>query len=236
MDRLSGFLDAVADAPWVTVADLLADRPLVVIAPHPDDETLGCGALLFDAHARGTPCHVVCVTNGDRSHPASRLWPPARLAAERRAEFDAAVAILAPGARTHWLGHPDCEAPEDAASAERLSALIPVDAVVLATWDGDPHVDHERVARLTRRALANRPDALAHSYPVWGRFADRTAPARRIIASDAALAAKARALACHRTQMTGLIDDDPVGFVMEPWRQRHFLTHPEVILAPPLRP
>ena len=40
------------------------------------------------------------------------------------------------------------------------------------------------------------------------------------------------ALACHRSQMTPLIDDDPEGFVMEPWRQEHFLTHPEIVIAP----
>lgn len=32
--------------------------------------------------------------------------------------------------------------------------------------------------------------------------------------------------------MTPLIDDDPEGFVMEPWRQEHFLTHPEIVIAP----
>ena len=229
---MSGFLDALADAPWVGVADLLGDRPLVVIAPHPDDETLGCGALLFDAHARGNPCHVICVTDGSRSHPGSRAWPPARLAAERRAEFDRAVAILAPGAVTQWLGHPDCAAPEDAAAAETLSGLIPHGAVVLASWGMDPHIDHERVAALTRRAVAGRGDVMLGFYPIWGRFTGHTAPARLVLASPAARAAKARALACHRTQMTPLIGDDPGGFVMEPWRQGHFLTHPEVILAP----
>ncbi|WP_374300465.1 PIG-L deacetylase family protein [Paracoccus sp. (in: a-proteobacteria)] len=229
---MSGFLDALARAPLVGVADLLDDRPLVVIAPHPDDETLGCGALLFDAHARGNPCHVICVTNGNRSHPGSRAWPPARLAATRRAEFEGAVAILAPGAATHWLDHPDCEAPVDAASARHLLRMIPERAVVLASWGHDPHIDHESTARLARLALVDRHDATLHFYPIWGRFTDRPAPARLIQASDAARAAKARALACHRTQMTQLIDDDPDGFVMEDWRQQHFLSHPEVILAP----
>lgn len=229
---MSGFLDALADAPWMGVADLLGNRPLAVIAPHPDDETLGCGALLSDAHARGNPCHVICVTDGSRSHPGSRAWPPARLAIERRAEFNRAMEILAPGAATHWLGHPDCKAPDDAASAEILSGLIPPGALVLASWGMDPHIDHVRVAALTGHVSAARPDLDLNFYPIWGRFTRHSAPARLILASPAARAAKARALACHRTQMTPLIDDDPGGFVMEPWRQGHFLTHPEVILAP----
>lgn len=233
---MSGFLDAALDAPEIGVGDLLAARPLVILAPHPDDETLGCGALLFDAAARGNPCTVVCVTDGRRSHPGSRAWPPARLAALRQAELAQAVQVLAPGARTHWLGHPDCEAPSDTAAAAALSALIPQGAVLLATWEGDPHVDHQRTARLARHVAQARPDVTLWFYPIWGRFSDRPAPLRRIRATSAARAAKARALACHRSQMTPLIEDDPGGFVMEDWRQRHFLTQPEMIIAPQIRP
>ncbi|MGN7871499.1 PIG-L deacetylase family protein [Paracoccus sp. 22332] len=219
---MSGFLDNLG--PPIGVADLLGGRPLAVLAPHPDDETLGCGALLFDAAAHGARCTVICVTDGSRSHPKSRGWPPRRLAEQRRAELEAAAAIL--GATTHWLGHGDCRVRTDA----DISDLIPQGALLLATWEGDPHVDHQSVARMAR-TLARRDVALAY-YPIWGRFTDRTAPTRTIAASAAALTAKRRALACHRSQMTPLIDDDPEGFVMEPWRQEHFLTHPEIVIAP----
>lgn len=219
---MSLFLDSLG-LP-MTVAQLLDGRPLVVLAPHPDDETLGCGALLFDAAAQGVPCSVVCVTDGSRSHPHSRAWPADRLARQRRAELESAVAIL--GAAMHWLGHPDCQVRTDA----DIAHLIPRDALVLATWDGDPHVDHQNVALLARRMA--RPDVALGFYPIWGRFTDRSARARTLVASPAALAAKRRALSCHRSQMTRLIDDDPDGFVMEPWRQRHFLDHPEIVIAP----
>ena len=229
---MSGFLDALAHAPWVTVDALLADRPLVVLAPHPDDETLGCGALLFDAAGRGTDCHVICVTDGSRSHPNSRAWPASRLAGERQEELRRAVALLAPQARVHWLGHRDCAAPSDADVARRVCTLLPNRALVLASWAGDPHVDHENVARLARHMAAQRADILLAFYPIWGRFCDHAVPARLIRASDAARAGKRRALACHRTQMSALIDDDPTGFVMEAWRQQHFLSQPEIVIAP----
>lgn len=229
---MSGFLDHAASAPSLTPASLVQGRPLVILAPHPDDETLGCGALLFDAAAQGTPCHVICVTDGTRSHPGSRRWPALVLAATRAAELRAACAILAPAARVTCLGYPDCAAPDDAQAAERVSALIAPDALVLATWEHDPHVDHQQVARLAMRLAAMRADLALAFYPVWGRFTDRAAEVRLIAASDAAVAAKRRALACHRSQMTGLIDDDPTGFVMTDTHQAHFLTHPEIVIAP----
>ena len=229
---MSGFLDHAASAPRLSPMALLQGRPLVILAPHPDDETLGCGALLFDAAAQGTACHVICVTDGTRSHPGSRRWPAPVLAATREAELRAACAILAPAAKVTCLGYPDCAAPEDRQAAGRVSALIEPDALVLATWAHDPHIDHQQVAGLAMGIAAGRADIALAFYPVWGRFIDRVADVRLIDASNAALAAKRRALACHRSQMTGLIDDDPTGFVMTDGHQAHFLTHPEIILAP----
>ena len=218
---MNGFLQHLGEP--IAVDELLAGRPLVVLAPHPDDETLGCGALLVDAAAQGASCSVICVTDGSRSHPKSTKWPAERLAKERRRELEAAVAIL--GATMHWLGHRDCQVQMDA----DISPLIPQDALLLATWEGDPHVDHQSVAQLAQKMA--RPDVMLAYYPIWGRFTNLTARARPIVASRAAREAKRRALACHRSQMTPLIDDDPEGFVMEAWRQEHFLMHPEIIIA-----
>ncbi|MDX5412033.1 MAG: hypothetical protein LPK02_03200, partial [Rhodobacterales bacterium] len=41
---------------------------------------------------------------------------------------------------------------------------------------------------------------------------------------------KAQAIAAHASQMTGLIHDDPSGFVMRPDHQQHFLHHPEIFI------
>lgn len=225
---MSGFLEAAAAAPIIHPTDLVGTRPLVILAPHPDDETLGCGALLFDCAAAGVPCTVICVTDGSRSHPNSRAYPAMALADLRRGEFEAAVSMLAPYARTHWLGLPDCGIPPDAGIVD----LLPPNALLLATWEGDPHIDHEMTARLAARAAAKRPDIALMLYPVWGRFTDRCVPVFHLHASPAARHAKRAALACHRSQMTSLIQDDPEGFVMEDWRQQHFLETEEIVIAP----
>lgn len=225
---MSAFLKAAEIAPRMTVADLLGERPLVILAPHPDDETLGCGALLFDAATMGVPCTVICLSDGSRSHPNSASYPASRLAALRRKEFEAAVAILAPQALTHWLGHPDCGIPPDT----HLAPLLPQNALVLASWGGDPHIDHQRTAQIAQREVGARLDLALAYYPIWGRFADQPVPMRRLRASAASHKAKRDALACHRSQMTDLIKDDPDGFVMEDWHQRHFIETEEIVIAP----
>lgn len=41
---------------------------LLIIAPHPDDEVLGCGGLIQQALAHGSRVDVVILTNGEASH------------------------------------------------------------------------------------------------------------------------------------------------------------------------
>ena len=61
-----------------------AGRSCLVLAPHPDDETLGVGALIARKRAAGTRVRVLVVTDGRGSHVSSVLDPDA-LAAVRRA-------------------------------------------------------------------------------------------------------------------------------------------------------
>lgn len=49
------------------------DRVLV-LAPHPDDESLGCGGVLHDAVAAGVPAHVAFLTNGDANELSFLVW------------------------------------------------------------------------------------------------------------------------------------------------------------------
>ncbi len=232
-------LDAAAAVRRTSAADILAGHAaLVVVAPHPDDETLGCGALLHEADAAGMPCRVICMTDGSASHPRSQRWPKARLAALRRSEIEAAVSLLASHAELCWMGYPDCGLPEpgqDADCARRLRGLVPRGALVLSAWSGDPHVDHQRTAALVTRALRDRSDVTRLAYPIWGRFASAPAPTglRVVEASAAGRAIKRRALDRHASQMTRLVPDDPEGFVMTEAHQAHFLQHPEIFHAGP---
>lgn len=239
-DALSEQLRHAAAAP---PEDLLAGATsLWVIAPHPDDESLGGGLLLFEAARRGLPCRVVCVTDGAASHRASRRWPAPRLAAARARELSAAVACVAPSARITRLGLPDGAVPDRGraldAAREVLRCLIAADRrpLVATTWEGDPHGDHVATSRLVRSAVADLPEARVLQYPIWGRFDSAMPPpaADRITLlrpRAAAVTAKRAAVACHRTQMTRLIDDDPDGFVMDPPMQAHFVDYPEIFFA-----
>jgi LmbE family N-acetylglucosaminyl deacetylase len=201
--------------------------PLLILAPHPDDETLGCGGLIAHAVATGQPVSVLVLTDGTMSHPNSRAWPAARLRRVREEESrHAASALGLDPAHVEFLGLPDTRAPRDGEAARRAASAIAAHAervgarALFTTWRHDPHADHLAASILGGMAAA-LTGAVLFEYPVWGW----TLPPRRLLDAgdplgfrlDVAdnLAAKRRAIACHRSQLGQVVLDDPAGFVME---------------------
>lgn len=117
------------------------------------------------------------MTDGSASHPASREWPPERLAEMRRGELIEAIEILGGGAADlTWLGHPDSRLHEVSAAdiLPPLTAAIDGQAArhVFVPAREDKHCDHQTTAQLAEALRAQRPNLHFHSYPVWSRFDD----------------------------------------------------------------
>lgn len=236
-------LETARNAPYAAVEALTGPGGVMVLAPHPDDESLGCGAAIRDAADKGHPVTIVVVTDGRRSHQRSKAWPPGRLAQLRRREAEDATAILTgTAASLVWLGLEDGGAPRDdddiAAVAEDLAGICARrgTTAVWSSWRRDPHGDHQDTALLAQALVGRCPDLIWQSYPIWGRFEDLDRSDLPALAAihrfdgTAQTRLKAAAVAAHRSQMTRLIDDDPQGFVMDPAMQAHFITAPEIYI------
>lgn len=107
--RLAGFVDEMS-------APERGDRVLVV-APHPDDEALGCGGLIQQAAAAGARVEVAVMTSGDASELSVLLgerelpWKPEnliKLGRSREQESLRALRHLGLSSRqVHFLGFPN---------------------------------------------------------------------------------------------------------------------------------
>ena len=67
---------------------------LVVVAAHPDDETLGAGGLIASAVRLGRTVDIVCATDGEHSHPYSPTHTPEELGRIRAEEARLAAEVL----------------------------------------------------------------------------------------------------------------------------------------------
>ncbi len=85
----------------------LSDKT-VIIAPHPDDEVMGCAGLIQHLVENGTPPHVIIMTGGGGSHRYCCKVSEGRIIAERRhLAFRAAALLRVPISYVHLLDYPD---------------------------------------------------------------------------------------------------------------------------------
>ncbi len=125
---------------------------VLVVAPHPDDEILGCGGAIALHVDRGDPVHVVLVTAGDVGGDAE----------QRLAESRAAAAHLG-GTAVSCLGVPDGAVASTPGVAEQLAQVVARVAprVVYAPSPFEMHRDHVATLDAVGAALALRTAAVA---------------------------------------------------------------------------
>lgn len=194
---------------------------LMVLAPHPDDESLAAGGLIQRAHAHGARVSVVCVTDGENNPWPQRalerrVWIGSRQrvawGARRRAEADAALRLLdVEPAHVHRLGWPD-----GGITAMLVDAFAPMRAALRALLEreqptllvlpdlADHHPDHAAlhvVVELLLRELPSARRPICLGYLLHGR---KCASGARIAAMELAareLDCKRRAIAAHASQI-----------------------------------
>jgi LmbE family N-acetylglucosaminyl deacetylase len=196
-------LPPLAVERWV-----LDRRRLVVVAPHPDDEVLSCGALM-QAHAQaGGEICVVGVTDGEASHADSSRWAPGELAQTRRQESGEGLVRLGLRAEIERLEVPDGRVGLHFGELEdHLCRLLRATDVVATTWRLDGHPDHETTALATAAActivgceLIEAPVWMWH----WASPGDARVPwhrMRRVHVPARAIERKQRAIAAHASQL-----------------------------------
>lgn len=211
----------------------LAAGPVLIVAPHPDDEALGCGRLIVALRNRGIDVDLVWLTDGEASH-ADFPGGPAALGATRRGEARTAGALLGvPSHRLHHLGAPDGLLPhlDPASRREILAGLVHLvetlrPGTVFVTSSHDDSTEHTAAHGLISDALrAASHRAELRTYLVWSYWKIRSlwtivrhAPHVAFLAAPATAAAtRDRAVMAHRTQTSA--QSANVGAILSP----HFL-------------
>lgn len=200
----------------------------LVVAPHPDDESLGCGGAIALLRRFEIEVSVLTMSDGTLSHPNSKQFPATTLRDLREREMLDALAVLdVPAENAAFLRFKDRSIPnfenENFAAAveiceEYLRRVRP--QTVLLPWRRDPHPDHRASTQIFFEAVKkiDAPPQILE-YPIWiwelaeGDDAPRTDEVRAFRLDIKTVSAqKQTAIAAHQSQTTDLITDDPDGF------------------------
>lgn len=116
---------------------------ILVIAPHPDDETLGCGGTLLRRSAEGAEVHWLIVTGMSRAAGYSperiALRQKEIAAVERSYGFASTTQLELPPAGLDTIARKDVVA----AIAAVVDRASPTEMYI--PWRGDAHTDHQVV-------------------------------------------------------------------------------------------
>src|SRR5437588_443532 len=148
--------------------DQAASMKILVIAPHPDDEGIGCGGTLCCHAERGDQIAVIFLTSGEvglKHLPRDEAWTI------REAEARRAAAILKLG-ELFFLRCSDWTLGQEIPKAADLMRPLLHEhwpELIYLPHPGDAHPDHQAALPILRAALINcdRPAPALRLYEVW---------------------------------------------------------------------
>ncbi|MFM2432372.1 MAG: hypothetical protein RLZZ511_3586 [Cyanobacteriota bacterium] len=150
----------------------VTDRPMLVFAPHQDDETFGCGGLIALKRSRQIPVRVVFLTHGDPDHDPGETT----LVKVRETEALDALALLGVAAdQVQFLRYPDGQLPQlpqyrREILHQQLVTLLPTNQPweIFVPHAQDAHGDHEATYAFVQAAIAQLPQShFLYQYPIW---------------------------------------------------------------------
>ena len=142
----------------------------LVIAPHPDDDVLGCGGVIAQKCAAGQAVHVAFLTDGSASH---RGIDPRELATIRRTEAtECARRLGVAPANLHFLDYPDGQVLEidpDSIIGDFLLLLRKISPqAVYIPHLLEPTLDHKVTATCAYEAIQRAEVSLkVYEYGIW---------------------------------------------------------------------
>jgi len=231
----------MGEAKHLTTENLTAFGDTVVIAPHPDDESLGCGGTIALLTEAGVNVRVIFVSDGSMSHPNSIQYPVDKRIALREDEALKALSLLGVDkTKVSFMRWPDSKVPgineddfELAVNALTEHFMLTEPQTVLLPWQNDPHPDHRSTWQIADEVIKISglyPRVLQYIIWLWERGAEADLPEDgkakwTAIDISSKLNIKKAAIQAHVSQVTNLISDDPEGFVLSEEVLSHF-EHP----------
>lgn len=135
---------------------------VLVISPHPDDESIGCGGTIRKHVVEGDFVDIVFLTSGEAGGHGA---PPGVTAKTRESEAKRAAEILGVASLDFWR-LPDGAVEVTDALIARLRTSLDVTSRIYVPHADEEHPDHRAAWGLAISAVGDRTDLL-RGYEVW---------------------------------------------------------------------
>ena len=143
---------------------------ILIIAPHPDDEVLGCSGLIQRLLSEGKRVDVVILSGGGKSHAGCCSIEESTLIESRRNLSRRAVKVLGlPLEHLHFLDYPDGSIAFDCAETEKLKTLIDrlSPKTIFIPHKGEGWSDHLAAGEIVKNLIGKDSEIELYEYCVW---------------------------------------------------------------------
>lgn len=173
-------------------------KKVLVLAPHPDDEVIGCGGTLYKHAIAGD--HVVVAIMADGRQGSHFCTERGRALVDRRKrEAEEACALLGLSELV-FLDHPDARLSTRPSAVDEITSLLErlhPDTLYVTSFL-DAHTDHRATFDIAVSALERYgKEVMVYIYEVWSPI-----PANCVVEID--IAKKIECIRCYQSQL----DDD----------------------------
>lgn len=166
---------------------------ILIVAPHPDDETVGCGGVLAQY---GKQCDILLLTDGRKGTPEGGSRSEAETAALRAEEFEAVAAFFRVRS-FRALSLPDSELAANAKAVFGFD-LRNYDLIFVPNRN-ERHPDHKAAYEMIRRMCARqRASAELIEYEVWSPIVRPN----RFLDISGCMSVKCEGLAMYASQLS----------------------------------
>lgn len=142
----------------------------LIVAPHPDDEVIGCAGLIQKLVEQGTPPNVIILTRGEGSHRGCCSTSGKDIMHERhKLTLRAAATLGLPESNIHCLEYPDGGISIEHKETDKLQSLLArlSPKAVFIPHKGEGWPDHVKVAGIIKNILKQPADIYEYCVWVW---------------------------------------------------------------------
>lgn len=143
---------------------------LLIIAPHPDDEVIGCAGLIQRSLNKGNDVYVIILTGGEASHNGCcGITSQELITARRGLAININRKLGIPTKNLFFLDYPDGKISYNHQETDKLSRLIKNihPHAIFIPHKGEGWNDHIQAGNIIRRITTEMTDIRLYEYCVW---------------------------------------------------------------------